>query len=160
MPHRGRLNLLTDLLKFSPAALFHKISGGSELPESLGAEGDVLSHLVSTAELNYEGAKNPITVELLPNPSHLGLSVFFCSKLTFLTPCAEAVNPVALGTARAKQYSLLKSIDDDCHLGDRVMCVQIHGDAAFTGQGVIMETLGLSMLFVALNLFLRPWLTG
>jgi len=45
MPHRGRLNLLTDMLQYSPAALFHKIKGGSELPEELGAEGDVLSHL-------------------------------------------------------------------------------------------------------------------
>jgi probable 2-oxoglutarate dehydrogenase E1 component DHKTD1 len=45
MPHRGRLNLLTDLLQYSPAALFHKIKGGYEIPEELGAEGDVLSHL-------------------------------------------------------------------------------------------------------------------
>jgi 2-oxoglutarate dehydrogenase complex dehydrogenase (E1) component-like enzyme len=45
MPHRGRLNLLTDLLQYSPTALFHKIKGGSEYPEELGAEGDVLSHL-------------------------------------------------------------------------------------------------------------------
>jgi 2-oxoglutarate dehydrogenase complex dehydrogenase (E1) component-like enzyme len=45
MPHRGRLNLLTELLQYSPAGLFHKIKGGSELPDDLGAEGDVLSHL-------------------------------------------------------------------------------------------------------------------
>lgn len=45
MPHRGRLNLLTDILQYSPAALFHKIKGGFEIPEDLGAEGDVLSHL-------------------------------------------------------------------------------------------------------------------
>jgi len=45
MPHRGRLNLLTDLLQYSPAALFHKIKGASEWPEELGAEGDVLSHI-------------------------------------------------------------------------------------------------------------------
>lgn len=49
MPHRGRLNLLTDLLQFSPAALFHKIKGGSELPEELGYSGDVISHLGSTS---------------------------------------------------------------------------------------------------------------
>lgn len=48
MPHRGRLNLLTDLLQFSPAALFHKIKGGSELPEELGYSGDVISHLGAT----------------------------------------------------------------------------------------------------------------
>lgn len=45
MPHRGRLNLLTDLLRYSPTAMFHKIKGGAEIPEELGAEGDVLSHL-------------------------------------------------------------------------------------------------------------------
>ena len=45
MPHRGRLNLLTELLEFSPTALFHKIKGGSEIPDEFGAEGDVISHL-------------------------------------------------------------------------------------------------------------------
>jgi 2-oxoglutarate dehydrogenase complex dehydrogenase (E1) component-like enzyme len=45
MPHRGRLNLLTDLLQYPPAALFNKIKGGYEIPEELGVEGDVLSHL-------------------------------------------------------------------------------------------------------------------
>jgi probable 2-oxoglutarate dehydrogenase E1 component DHKTD1 len=45
MPHRGRLNLLTDVLKYSLTALFHKIKGGPEIPESLGAQGDVISHL-------------------------------------------------------------------------------------------------------------------
>ena len=45
MPHRGRLNLLTGLLQMSPALLFHKIKGGYEIPEELGAVGDVISHL-------------------------------------------------------------------------------------------------------------------
>jgi probable 2-oxoglutarate dehydrogenase E1 component DHKTD1 len=45
MPHRGRLNLLTGLLQLSPASLFHKIKGGYEIPEELGAVGDVISHL-------------------------------------------------------------------------------------------------------------------
>lgn len=49
-----------------------------------------------------------------------------------------------MGQARAKQYSLIKESGNDCMLGDKVMCVQLHGDAAFTGQGVIMEGLGLS----------------
>lgn len=51
-----------------------------------------------------------------------------------------------MGKARAKQYALLKQLGGDggCMLGDRVMCVQLHGDASFTGQGVVMETLGLS----------------
>lgn len=51
-----------------------------------------------------------------------------------------------MGKTRAKQYSLLKTSPDDCSLGDKVMCVQLHGDAAFTGQGVVMESLGLSNL--------------
>jgi probable 2-oxoglutarate dehydrogenase E1 component DHKTD1 len=58
----------------------------------------------------------------------------------------EAVNTVALGKTRAKQYSLLKTSPSNCELGDKVMCVQLHGDASFTGQGVVMEGLGLSNL--------------
>ncbi|KAG7444529.1 2-oxoglutarate dehydrogenase, E1 component [Guyanagaster necrorhizus] len=129
MPHRGRLNLLTDLLNFSPTALFHKVRGGAEIPEDLGAEGDVLSHLVSSTVLKYGNDDQAVKVSLLPNPSHL-----------------EAVAGVALGKARAKQYSLLKISPEDCKLGDRVMCVQLHGDASFTGQGIVMESLGLSNL--------------
>ncbi|KAF9051710.1 dehydrogenase E1 and transketolase domain-containing protein 1 [Panaeolus papilionaceus] len=132
MPHRGRLNLLTDLLQYSPAGMFNKIRGGFEMPEELGADGDVLSHLVSSPHLTYNdpsGSAHELKVSLLPNPSHL-----------------EAVNPVAMGKTRAKQYSLLKTSPDDCSLGDKVMCVQLHGDAAFTGQGVVMESLGLSNL--------------
>jgi len=52
MPHRGRLNLLTDLLQYSPTALFNKIKGGYEIPEELGAEGDVLSHLGASLSLS------------------------------------------------------------------------------------------------------------
>lgn len=92
MPHRGRLNLLTDLLRFSPAALFHKIKGGSEVPEGINASGDVISHLgkcvyyqaggsihreiaaiVASPYLEYDGANAPLHVSLLPNPSHLGM---------------------------------------------------------------------------------------
>ncbi|KAJ7069682.1 Transketolase, pyrimidine binding domain-containing protein [Mycena amicta] len=120
MPHRGRLNLLTDLLQYSPTALFHKIKGGAEIPEDLGAEGDVLSHL-----------GRPCDVE----QPFLGLNL-----------SSEAVNPVAMGKTRAKQYALLKTSPDNCSLGDKVMCVQLHGDASFSGQGVVMESLGLSNL--------------
>ncbi|KAG2368119.1 dehydrogenase E1 and transketolase domain-containing protein 1 [Suillus spraguei] len=133
MPHRGRLNLLTGLLEYNPTSLFHKIKGGCEVDESLDVSGDVLSHLVSSPTLQYDEADG-IKVSLLPNPSHL-----------------EAVSPVALGKARAKQYRLLRTLSNDknnqdCMLGDKVMCVQLHGDASFTGQGVVMETLGLSGL--------------
>ncbi|THV00459.1 dehydrogenase E1 and transketolase domain-containing protein 1 [Dendrothele bispora CBS 962.96] len=136
MPHRGRLNLLTDpeLLKYDCTGLFYKIRGGAEWPEELigeagGVEGDVLSHLVSSAHLQYTDTSNEVKVSLLPNPSHL-----------------EAVNAVALGKTRAKQYSLLRTSPETCQLGDKVMCVQLHGDASFTGQGVVMESLGLSGL--------------
>ncbi|OCH85266.1 dehydrogenase E1 and transketolase domain-containing protein 1, partial [Obba rivulosa] len=135
MPHRGRLNLLTDILQYPPVALFHKLKGGLDIPQELGASGDVISHLPASPSLQYEGAQKPIKVSLLPNPSHL-----------------EAANPVALGKTRAKQFSLLKSLArdgldiDKCRPGDRVLCVQLHGDASFTGQGIIMEGLGLSNL--------------
>jgi probable 2-oxoglutarate dehydrogenase E1 component DHKTD1 len=90
MPHRGRLNLLTDLLKYPPRALFHKIKGNSELPEWLGASGDVISHLgkpsyssitagiltsflpATTETIETDGGQ--LTVQLLQNPSHLGMA--------------------------------------------------------------------------------------
>ncbi|KAF9652772.1 2-oxoglutarate dehydrogenase, E1 component [Thelephora ganbajun] len=127
--HRGRLNVLTELLGYSHTALFHKIKGNCEFPADLGVSGDAVSHLVASPHLSYEGSPGPIKVSFLPNPSHL-----------------EAVNPVALGKTRAKQYSLLKTSPDDCKLGDKVMCVQLHGDASFAGQGIVMEGLGLSNL--------------
>jgi probable 2-oxoglutarate dehydrogenase E1 component DHKTD1 len=110
MPHRGRLNLLCDLLEYPYAGLFHKMKGHSELPEGTFASGDVISHLVNNPDLTYGGKQ--VHVSLLPNPSHL-----------------EAANPVAMGKARAKQTGLLASSHESCNLGDRVMCVQIHGDA-------------------------------
>ena len=175
MPHRGRLNLLTVLLQYSPAGLFHKIKGGSELPDDLGAEGDVLSHLgrylkssllffcVQLVQDNWLFSFSCFSLTFIwrsfytyqsisssksfaswlvpyffsPVENHLILDWNKCSLL-------EAINPVALGKTRAKQYALLKNSPKDCKLGDRVMCVQLHGDASFTGQGVVMESLGLS----------------
>lgn len=157
MPHRGRLSLLTDLLQLSPTALFHKIKGGSEIPDDLGATADVVSHLASSPTLQYDGASKPIHVSLLQNPSHLGVSARayklalpkqILTKMTCVSVVVvvEAINPVAMGKARAKQFALVRDAALDCALGDKVMCVQLHGDAAFTGQGVVMETLGLSTL--------------
>lgn len=130
MPHRGRLNLLTDILQYPPAALFHKIKGGAEFPEDIPAMGDVLSHIAQTVDLQY-GAKDPLHVSLLHNPSHL-----------------ETANPVALGNARARQMYMYDSgiESKECTIGDKVLCVQLHGDSAFTGQGVVTETLGLANL--------------
>eukprot|EP00123_Amoebidium_parasiticum_P013663 comp22085_c2_seq1/m.32201 comp22085_c2_seq1/g.32201 ORF comp22085_c2_seq1/g.32201 comp22085_c2_seq1/m.32201 type:complete len:932 (-) comp22085_c2_seq1:38-2833(-) len=133
MAHRGRLNVVTDILKYDPAALFSKISGKSELPPGAVGSGDVISHVFTSVDLQY-GACGPMHVALTPNPSHL-----------------EASNPVAVGKTRAKQLHLLNtkySNDKEvaCSLGDKAMCLQIHGDAAFAGQGVVMETLGLANL--------------
>ena len=78
---------------------------------------------------------------MLPNPSHL-----------------EAINPVALGKTRAKQFSMLKTLSEEpgnCFPGDKVMCLQLHGDASFTGQGIVMEGLGLSMVELPFLLDLR-----
>ena len=58
MPHRGRLNLLTGLLEFDPAALFAKIRGASEVPEELGATGDVISHLSRCTRRTFVSASN------------------------------------------------------------------------------------------------------
>lgn len=111
MPHRGRLNLLCDLLEYPYPALFHKMKGHSELPPGTLGSGDVISHLFNSPTLTYADNKK-VHVSLFPNPSHL-----------------EAVNPVVMGKARAKQTDRLASYDSSCQLGDKVMCVQIHGDA-------------------------------
>nr|XP_019004663.1 oxoglutarate dehydrogenase (succinyl-transferring), E1 component [Kwoniella mangroviensis CBS 8507]OCF68124.1 oxoglutarate dehydrogenase (succinyl-transferring), E1 component [Kwoniella mangroviensis CBS 8507] len=134
LPHRGRLSLLCDpdLLDFSPTALFAKIRGKAEFDPSTapGATGDVISHLSATRDIPFgSDDKVNVNVKMLQNPSHL-----------------EAVNPVALGVTRSKQMELLKSSPKECQLGDKAMCVQLHGDAAFAGQGVVSESLGLSGL--------------
>ncbi|CAN9498842.1 unnamed protein product [Ophioblennius macclurei] len=131
MPHRGRLNLLTGLLKFPPELMFRKMRGLSEFPDTSPSIGDVLSHLTSSVELDF-GAKCPLHVTMLPNPSHL-----------------EAINPVAQGKARARQQLLQEgdySLEDGAQPGDQVVCLQIHGDGSFTGQGIVPETLTLSNL--------------
>ncbi|WWC87694.1 oxoglutarate dehydrogenase (succinyl-transferring), E1 component [Kwoniella dendrophila CBS 6074] len=136
LPHRGRLSLLCDpdLLNFSPKALFAKIKGKPEFDPTTapGATGDVISHLSASRQIPFksvEGEDRNVEVKILQNPSHL-----------------EAVNPVALGVTRAKQMELLKTSPTECQLGDKAMCVQLHGDAAFAGQGVVAESLGLSGL--------------
>ncbi|XP_049578320.1 2-oxoadipate dehydrogenase complex component E1 [Syngnathus scovelli] len=131
MPHRGRLNLLTGLLKFPPELMFRKMRGLSEFPDTSPATGDVLSHLTSSVELDV-GSGRRLHVTVLPNPSHL-----------------EAVNPVVQGKTRARQQ-LRKEGDYSPHEharpGDQVVCLQVHGDASFPGQGIVPETLTLSDL--------------
>ncbi|CAL1595005.1 unnamed protein product [Knipowitschia caucasica] len=131
MPHRGRLNLLTGLLKFPPELMFRKMRGLSEFPDTSPAIGDVLSHLTSSVQLDF-GAERPIHVTMLPNPSHL-----------------EAINPVAQGKTRARQQLRKEgdySPDEHAQPGDQVICLQVHGDGSFPGQGIVPETLTLSNL--------------
>ncbi|KAF2975968.1 hypothetical protein EK904_012696 [Melospiza melodia maxima] len=134
--------------------MFRKMRGLSEFPENSAAIGDVLSHLTSSVDLDF-GSHRPVHVTLLPNPSHL-----------------EAINPVAVGKTRARQQALLDgdySPDSSAQPGDKVICLQgsvvasdcctfavarklavtwtlVHGDAAFSGQGIVPETLTLSNL--------------
>ena len=75
MPHRGRLNLLTDVLQYSPTALFHKVKGNNEFPEDADVSGDVLSHLANSLHLDY-GAQRPLHITMLHNPSHLEVGSF------------------------------------------------------------------------------------
>ncbi|XP_008281470.1 2-oxoadipate dehydrogenase complex component E1 [Stegastes partitus] len=131
MPHRGRLNLLTGLLQFPPELMFRKMRGLSEFPDTSPAIGDVLSHLTSSVELDF-GAGHPLHVTMLPNPSHL-----------------EAINPVAQGKTRARQQLRKEgdySPEEDAQPGDQVVCLQVHGDGSFTGQGIVPETLTISNL--------------
>ncbi len=121
MPHRGRLNTLVHVLNKSYTALFSEFQGRSSLPEEMRGSGDVKYHLGASADREFDGTT--IHVSLSPNPSHL-----------------EAVDPVVLGKARAKQ--------DQRNDSERsqVMAILMHGDAAFAGQGLVAESLDLSDL--------------
>lgn len=131
MPHRGRLNLLTGLLDFSAVRVFQKMKGMPEVPPGIKGTGDVLSHLSTSVDL--AGYGGPLHATLLPNPSHL-----------------EAVSPVAAGKARARMQSLNPGLYPEVlHFPKArfpALAVQVHGDASFAGQGVIMETVALSKL--------------
>jgi 2-oxoglutarate dehydrogenase E1 component len=118
MAHRGRLNVLVNLLGKSPKDLFNEFEGHYDLAKLRGS-GDVKYHKGFSSDLKT-GSGN-VHVALAFNPSHL-----------------EIVNAVVEGSARARQERRSDA------LGDKVLPVQIHGDAAFAGQGVIMETLQLS----------------
>jgi len=121
MPHRGRLNTLVHVMHKSYTALFSEFQGRSSQPEEMRGSGDVKYHLGASADREFDG--NVIHLSLAPNPSHL-----------------EAVNPVVLGKARAKEDQR----------GDtersQVMAILMHGDAAFAGQGLVAESLDLSDL--------------
>jgi 2-oxoglutarate dehydrogenase E1 component len=121
MAHRGRLNVLTNVMKKPFRILFHEFAGGSANPEDVGGSGDVKYHLGTSTDREFDG--HHIHLSLAPNPSHL-----------------EAADPVVLGKARAKQTTLM---DNE---RAKVMPILIHGDAAFAGQGIVMECFGFSGL--------------
>ncbi|MDF1669687.1 MAG: 2-oxoglutarate dehydrogenase E1 component [Roseovarius sp.] len=121
MPHRGRLSVLANVMGKPFRAIFNEFQGGSFKPEEVDGSGDVKYHLGASSDREFDG--NKVHLSLTANPSHL-----------------EAVNPVVLGKARAKQDQL----NDDDRI--RVLPVLLHGDAAFAGQGVVAECFGLSGL--------------
>ncbi|WP_296766242.1 2-oxoglutarate dehydrogenase E1 component [Sediminimonas sp.] len=121
MPHRGRLNVLANVMAKPYRAIFHEFQGGSFKPEDVDGSGDVKYHLGASSDREFDG--NKVHLSLTANPSHL-----------------EAVNPVVLGKVRAKQ--------DQYNDSERtaVLPILLHGDAAFAGQGVVAEGFGLSGL--------------
>jgi 2-oxoglutarate dehydrogenase E1 component len=116
MAHRGRLNVLVNILGKTPEELFREFEG--QVPAN-GGTGDVKYHLGFSSDIATAGGN--VHVALAFNPSHL-----------------EIVGPVVQGSVRARQERR------GDHRGDRVLPVVIHGDAAFAGQGVVMETFSLS----------------
>jgi 2-oxoglutarate dehydrogenase E1 component len=121
MAHRGRLNVLANVMGKPYRAIFNEFAGGSANPEDVGGSGDVKYHLGTSSDREFDGVK--VHLSLVPNPSHL-----------------EAVNPVVLGKARAEQTAR-KDWE-----GDHVLPILLHGDAAFAGQGIVWECLGFSGL--------------
>src|SRR5215217_6765566 len=122
MAHRGRLNVLAQVMAKPHRAIFHEFKGGSFAPDEVEGSGDVKYHLGASSDRSFDD--NTVHLSLTANPSHL-----------------EIVDPVVLGKVRAKQ-------DQHADIVERtkVMPLLIHGDAAFAGQGVVAECFGLSGL--------------
>ncbi|MFL5002004.1 MAG: 2-oxoglutarate dehydrogenase E1 component [Xanthobacteraceae bacterium] len=123
MAHRGRLNVLAQVMGKPHRAIFHEFKGGSMQPDDVEGSGDVKYHLGASSDREFDG--NQVHLSLTANPSHL-----------------EIVNPVVLGKVRAKQDQHGATPEDRT----MVMPLLISGDAAFAGQGVIAECFGLSGL--------------
>ncbi|HEX5259498.1 MAG TPA: thiamine pyrophosphate-dependent enzyme, partial [Sphingomicrobium sp.] len=121
MAHRGRLNILSNVMGKPSRAIFSEFAGGATNPADVGGSGDVKYHLGTSSDREFEGIK--VHLSLLPNPSHL-----------------EAVDPVVLGKVRAVQTILGDK------QGDTVLPLLLHGDASFAGQGVVWECLSFSGL--------------
>ena len=117
--HRGRLNLLANVLNVPASAVFAEFQGAPTYPDGIDAPGDVKYHIGASVDRQFDG--HHVHLSLVANPSHL-----------------EAVNPVVLGKVRAKQRQRAGV--------ERVVGVLVHGDGAIAGQGIVMETLQLSGL--------------
>ena len=120
MAHRGRLNVLVNVMAKPYRQLFHEFQGGAANPSEVEGSGDVKYHLGASSDREFDGRQ--VHLSLTPNPSHL-----------------EIVNPVVLGKARAKQRQL-----GDMQSRASVLPLLIHGDAAFSGQGVVAECFAAS----------------
>ncbi len=121
MAHRGRLNTLTNVVGKPFTKLFAEFNGVPSVPEGIPGSGDVKYHMGYSNDRTISGESVHIT--LTPNPSHL-----------------EVVNPVVIGRVRAKQAQRQDTARK------QVLPIIVHGDAAFAGQGLVMETLMLSEL--------------
>jgi 2-oxoglutarate dehydrogenase E1 component len=121
MAHRGRLNILANIMGKTYSQIFSEFEGTGKLDQTMGS-GDVKYHMGYGSEVQTIDDKT-IHLKLMPNPSHL-----------------EAVDPVVLGFARAKADVMYKSEFD------RILPILIHGDASVAGQGIVYETLQMSYL--------------
>lgn len=120
MPHRGRLNVLTNVVRKPFEVIFAEFQGKKVVDhtnEEWGNSGDVKYHLGTSYQRTYPNGRS-VKLTLLPNPSHL-----------------EAVDPVLQGRVRCEQHYL------DDQKRDKVAGIAIHGDAAFAGQGIVYETI-------------------
>ena len=120
MAHRGRLNVLANVLAKPYRQIFHEFQGGSSQPSDVQGSGDVKYHLGASSDREFDGVR--VHLSLTANPSHL-----------------EAADPVVLGKARAKQQQ-----NDDKQTRGSVLPLLLHGDAAFAGQGVVAECFAMS----------------
>ncbi len=120
MAHRGRLNVLANVMAKPLRVIFHEFAGGSANPDDIGGSGDVKYHLGTSTDREFDGHK--VHMSLVANPSHL-----------------EAADPVVLGKTRA-----IQTLNNDLKDHAASLPVLIHGDAAFAGQGIVWECLGFS----------------
>ncbi|KZL19961.1 2-oxoglutarate dehydrogenase E1 component [Pseudovibrio sp. WM33] len=127
MAHRGRLNVLSQVMGKPHRAIFHEFKGGSYAPDDVEGSGDVKYHLGASSDRSFDN--NNVHLSLTANPSHL-----------------EIVNPVVLGKVRAKQDQLSEWKETSEIDRSNVLPLLLHGDAAFAGQGVVAECFGLSAL--------------